>query len=106
MEEYKYQLVIAIPATTEAEFSNLLELEDDLEDALHEEEYAVVDGNDFGDGVFNLFLDTNEPYEAFDRVHAFLLSQRPGLTCTAGFRLFSEDEYTTLWPLGSTFVLH
>lgn len=105
MEEYKYQLVIEIPASTDAEFSSLLELEDALEDELEGVDDPFVDGNDVGMGVFNLFLFTNEPKAAFERVRAFLLSKRPDLKCAAGYRLFTEDYYTGLWPEGSQFEL-
>jgi len=90
----KFQLVIQFSATTLADYDALIE----LETALMAEKGICVDGHDFGMNEFNIFVHTNEPKIAFERIRNLIQNDRPELVFAAGFRDFSEDDYIPLWP--------
>jgi hypothetical protein len=100
VEDLKYQLVLQLPGETIDEFEQLLQLEDALLEMLEDQPH-VVDGHDFGSGTMNLFIDTDDPQAAFALARQIIDPVRyPALK--AAFRAFDEDDYTLIWPEGST----
>ncbi len=97
----QYQLVLQFPATGEADFDQLIELEDAFTEQF-DEELAEVDGHDFGSSEMNIFIHTDQPEEVFvaakETVTKFGLLPK----LTAAYRDFAEEEYQLLWPQGST----
>lgn len=61
-----------------------------------------VDGHDFGSGEMNIFIDTDQPIEAFAEARK-ILSHRPIWShVRAAFREASGETYDVLWPPGLT----
>lgn len=89
-----YQFVIDMP------------FEDDSPDALQryqtiEERLEMiardlfdVDGNEFGSGSYDIFLNTDHPRETLEAVKPVLT----GLDWQAGFKLLDQDDYTPIYP--------
>lgn len=59
----KFILVFQWPASSEADFDDLLSMENELENALGA--HGFVDGHDFGSGETNIFVETDTPADAF-----------------------------------------
>jgi hypothetical protein len=59
---------------------------------------AKLDGHDSGLGEFNVFVHTNEPVAVFQPISELIRRLHPGITFSAAYRDFTEDDYTVLWP--------
>ena len=94
----KYQLVLQFPALSAEDFDRLVALEEKLSEALASEH--DVDGHDFGSGEMNLFIHTNDPQTAFEKVKRILLSEGSA-KLTAAFREMNGSTYIVLWPEGA-----
>ena|ERR1700743_63207 len=94
----KFQLVIQFSATAPDKYDALIE----LEAALIAESGIFVDGHDFGMGEFNIFIHTNEPETTFELAAELIDTFKPGIPFSAGYRKFTEEEYTPLWPATAT----
>lgn len=93
-------LVLQWPGSSEAEFDELIEIEDELEKALADS--ATVDGHDFGSGEMNIFIETDQPSRTFATAQE-VLSHRPSWAdVRAAYREAAGDQYTVLWPGGLT----
>ena len=96
----RHILVLQWPGSSEADFEELVRMEDELERSLSES--AIVDGHDFGSGEMNIFIETDEPARAFAEIQA-VLGQRPRWAdVRAAHREATGDTYTVLWPVGQT----
>lgn len=96
-----YQLVLQLPASSIRDYNAMIELEDviiatlgDLGD--------VVDGHDAGLGEMNIFILTNEPRNAFDRVRQVLGTKDFLPELKVAFREIGKDRFTILYPPGLT----
>ena len=96
----RYQLVLQFTADTITEFDQLVALEEKFIDAL--ECLAIVDGHDFGQSEFNIFILTNEPAMVFDKAHRIIRDQRLGQGMRAAYREPTGESYTILWPVTLT----
>ncbi len=78
----------------------MIALEDQLRAALGRS--ARVDGHDGGSGETNIFIITDDPARAFARARPAL--ERAGCLASArvAYRHMAGEEYTVLWPEGST----
>jgi hypothetical protein len=100
-DDWLYQLVIQfhLDDADMARFEAVIQFESDLEDWLRAD--SEVEGHDAGSGEMNIFIHTNDPPATLRLVQALL--PRLGAAAdgySAGYRRFSEDEYTPLWPAG------
>jgi len=91
----KYQMVIQIPASTN-EFDRLIAFEEYLEEVLAK--FAVVDGHDLGSGEFNVFVLTDDPRGAFERVQVVAKAQALQHRMRVAYRDLLGDDYVILWP--------
>jgi hypothetical protein len=99
VDDFKYQLVLQLPGTTQQDFDVLVSLEESLADALDGTSHEV-DGHDFGSGTGNIFIHTNDPIGAFDRTKKVANPiEYPMLK--AAYRSFDEDDFTLIWPENS-----
>lgn len=57
------QIIIQIPVTESTDFDVLLHIEETLFKAFPKSDVAVVEGHEFGDGWFNIFIDPKSPWE-------------------------------------------
>jgi len=95
-DDFKFQLVVQLPGTSQEDFDALVGLEESLGDALDGTTHEV-DGHDFGSGTGNIFIDTNDPIGAFDLTKKVVkLGEYPMLK--AAYRSFEEEHYTLIWP--------
>jgi hypothetical protein len=98
-DDFRFQLVLQLPGTTQQDFDVLISLEESLADALDATPHEV-DGHDFGSGTGNIFIHTNDPIGAFDLTRkVFSLTDYPMLK--AAYRSFEENDYTLIWPQNS-----
>jgi hypothetical protein len=96
----KYQLVIQMKARSIEDCDSLIELEDSLSTAVGTS--ADVDGHDFGSGEANIFVITPDPTATFAVLKQVLESKGILAQCTVAHRKLDGEEYTVLWPEGST----
>ncbi len=93
-------LVLQWPGSSEAQFDELIEMEDELEQALADS--ASVDGHDFGSGEMNIFIETDQPTRTFAAAQEVLSHRSSWADVRAAYREATGDKYTVLWPAGLT----
>ncbi len=93
----KYQLILQFTANATADFDQLVALEEKLIAGL--DETAVVDGHDFGQSEFDIFILTDEPGMAFDKAHQIVRNQKLQQAMRAAYRESDDEDYIVLWPL-------
>src|SRR5258708_6037830 len=94
----RYILVLQWPGSSEADFEALISMEDRVNGAVGR--YATVDGHDFGSGEMNIFVDTDQPAEAFADAAAALADCPRWEEVRAAYRDTTGAAYTVLWPHG------
>jgi len=96
----KYQLVLQW-SDQSVTYDKLISIEEALIEKLSEAH--EVDGHDSGSGSVNIFILTNDPRNAFNQVRS-ILGEHTTLwrELRAAFRDVKGDDYTILWPEGST----
>lgn len=95
----QYQLVLQFSEDKYGDIDWIANMEEFLDATLAE---AQVDGHDIGLGEVNIFLDTDTPIEAFNRIKELFEEQNPSLLedCKAGYRDFNFSHFIPLWPAG------
>ena len=86
----KYQLVIQLSGD---DLDALVRLEEAVAERLGD--LGNVDGHDIGRGEMNVFILTNEPRRAFDRIRPTLVGD-----FAAAYRRVDADSYVVLFPPG------
>jgi hypothetical protein len=77
----------------------VIQFESDLEEWLAAD--SEIDGHDAGSGEMNIFVHTNDPRRPFNSCRSCFRASELWRTATVpGYRHFSEDEYTPIWPPG------
>jgi len=94
----KYQLVLQYPASSIKDYDAIIEIEDALVANLGDDD--EVDGHDAGSGEVNIFIRTDAPKEAFERVKSLLGSRDFWVDARVAYREAAKNEYTILWPKG------
>ena len=61
---------------------------------------GIIDGHDFGSGEMNIFVHTDDPKSAFERVRALIGSDVAWQGVQAGYRDFEEEEYIPIFSPG------
>jgi hypothetical protein len=94
-----YQLVLQVQGESLADFDAMMNLEQDL--TLQLSDVAEIDGHDMGCDEINIFILTSNPVSVF--THAKPVLERHGFLAhiKSGFRLLTEDTYTSIWPQNS-----
>lgn len=90
----RYQLVLQFTADTTDEFDQLVALEEKLIEEL--DSVAVVDGHDFGQSEFNVFILTDEPTIAFGKAHHIVRNQKLEQDMRAAYREQNGEAYMIL----------
>jgi hypothetical protein len=99
----KYQLVLQFPMTENFDFDALIELETKLTFELGSEH--DVDGHDFRSGEMNIFIHTNSPDDAFEKI-ILLLSDQFASILKAAYRIVGSDQFIWLHPANNEEVFH
>lgn len=92
----KYQLVLQFEASSMNEFDRLVALEDGLIEKLND--FATVDGHDFGSGQFNIFVLTDAPAASFRKAQETIATQGIPNVMRSAYRELDGEEYVVLWP--------
>ena len=96
----RYQLVLQFRGDSLADYDQMIALEDRLIEDLADS--ADVDGHDCGSGETNIFIFTSDPAATFWRVRQTLKQEGRLEAVTAAYREVAGEQYTVLWPGGST----
>ena len=100
MTRAKFQLVLLWPAASSGDYEEMISFEDAviavLGDAGH------VDGHEVGSGQMSVFVHTDDPIRAFERIRNLPRPIRlpPGLK--VAYRSFDGERYEVLYPQGLT----
>jgi len=92
----RYIFVSQWLGSSEADFEALISMEDRVNSAVGR--YATVDGHDFGSGEMNIFVETDQPAEAFADAAAALAECPRWEEVRAAYRDTTGAAYTVLWP--------
>ncbi|MFZ1199708.1 MAG: hypothetical protein WAO07_06025 [Desulfobacterales bacterium] len=90
-----YQLVLQFQGRDIDDFEELVHLEDTLIANL--EERHQVEGHDFGDDTMNIYIQTDAPEAAFDKIREVLHHSLLDKT-KAAWRQSDASEFTVIWP--------
>jgi hypothetical protein len=94
----EYLLVVQFPSSSPNAYDLLLSLEEAIEENIGK--FATVDGHDIGSGEMNIFLFTENPKLAFERIKMIPSVAKRMPDMKVGYREVDEDEYTPLYPEG------
>ncbi|MGA8766340.1 MAG: hypothetical protein WB559_04945 [Candidatus Acidiferrales bacterium] len=94
----KYQLILQFAAESVRDFDRLVNLEKKLMQELVS--VGEVDGHDFGQSEFNIFVLTDEPAPAFEKARGCIEKQALPYDWRAAYRELTSDAYAILWPPG------
>jgi hypothetical protein len=83
-----------------ADYDQMIAVEDCLIEAFGDS--ADVDGHDVGSGETNIFIFTSDPAATFRQAQPVLQSMNQLEGLTAAFRDAEGEEFTVIWPAGST----
>jgi hypothetical protein len=95
----EYLLVLQLPSySSPGEYDLLISLEESIGEGVGN--FATVDGHDIGSGEMNIFLFTENPELAFERIKMMPFVANQLSNMKVGYREVGEDEYTPLYPEG------
>lgn len=94
----KYQLVLQWPASSIKDYDCMIEIEEAIIKGLGR--LGKVDGHDTGSGEMNIFVFTDHPQLAFDRIKAFLGTGDFMPDLKAAYRQIGSDSFTIVYPSG------
>ena len=95
---YEYQLVLQWLAVSLRDYDELIELESRIISEIGT--LAEVDGHDMGVGEMNIFIHTDHPKLAFEKIKSLAGTKDFMSGLKAGYRRFAEERYTGLYPPG------
>lgn len=93
----EYQLVLQLPASSISDYDEMVELEERITRGLGT--LGNVDGHDAGSGEMNIFILTDHPKPAFERIKQLLGPRDVMPDLKVAFRLIGSDEFTILHPV-------
>ena len=95
----KNQLVVQLPLSESTDFDTLISIEDGLAELFKDNRQVVIDGHDIGQGRFNVFVHSDEPWPAvLGRIRAFLEFRGVLDGAVIATRPLDGEEYQVLWP--------
>jgi hypothetical protein len=95
-----HQLVLQFHGDDDDTLEKVIELEDQLIEALAGSTAVEVDGHEPGDGVINLVLLAKNAAKVWEKIEPIVEGAADGLDINAvAFRALSGDEFTVLWPV-------
>jgi hypothetical protein len=97
----KYQLVLQLPASSIKDYDAMIELEETIMRSLGN--FGRVDGHDAGSGEMNIFILTDHPKLAFERVKQVLGTEDFMPDLKVAYRETGQDEFTILHPEGLSY---
>ena len=97
----KCQLVLQLPASSIKDYDAMIELEETIMRSLAN--LGKVDGHDAGSGEMNIFIYTDQPNLAFERIKEILGTKDFMPELKVAYREIGKDEFTILHPAGLSF---
>jgi hypothetical protein len=94
------ELVLQLPASSIQNYDVLIELEDRIIAGLNN--LGKVDGHDMGVGEMNIFIRTDQPKLAFEKIKVLLGTQDFMPDLKAAYRDVGKDNFTVIYPAGLT----
>jgi hypothetical protein len=94
----KYQLVLQLPASSVKDYDAMIELEETIIRSLGN--LGKVDGHDAGSGEMNIFILTDHPKLAFERVKQVLGTKDFMPELKDAYREIGKDQFIILHPAG------
>lgn len=94
----KYQLLLQWPTSLFRGYDLLIALENAVIAGIGD--LGKVDGHDMGSGEMNIFILTDRPDLAFERIKSIPKVARNLRKLRAAYRALDEDEYTPIYPEG------
>src|SRR5688572_12241714 len=94
--QYQQELVLQLSASSLKDYDAMIELENVLIAQL--DNLGEVDGHDMGVGEMNIFIRTDHPKLAFERVKSVLGTKDFMPDLRAAFRKVGKDQFTILYP--------
>jgi hypothetical protein len=91
----QYQLILQFQGRDVDDFEDLIHLEDTLIVLL--DERHLVEGHEFGDDTMNIFIRTDSPESAFNKIRELLHHSLLDKT-KAAWRRSGENDFTVIWP--------
>jgi len=95
-----FQLVLQFRGDSLDDFDVMVALEEELMEELGDS--ADVDGHDVSSGETNIFIFTSDPTGTFDRAKPVLARTQRLQAVTAAYRRVDGEQFTVIWPEGST----
>jgi hypothetical protein len=96
----RYQLILQLPAFSAEDYDEMIELEEII--IGHLANLGCVDGHDAGSGEMNIFILTDSPKAAFDRIGQMPAIRNVMPDLKAAYREIGKDDFTILHPIGLT----
>jgi hypothetical protein len=96
----KYQLVLQLPASSAEDYDEMIELEKVIMGNLTD--LDCVDGHDAGAGEMNIFILTDSPKAAFDRIRQVPAIRDVMPDLKVAYREIGKHDFTILHPVGLT----
>ena len=97
----KYQLVLQWPASSIKDYDAMIEIEEILIKVLGN--LGKVDGHDAGSGEMNIFIFTNNPQSAFERINSSIGARDFAKNFKAAYREVRSDEFKIVHPDSLTY---
>lgn len=91
----QYQLILQFQGRDVEDVEDLIHLEDTL--IVHLNERHLVEGHELGDDKMTIFINTDSPESAFDKIREVLHHSLLDKTLAACRRL-GENDFTVIWP--------
>jgi hypothetical protein len=95
------QLIVQLPFLKPEEWDALVQVEETLIQAFSQNDFAVVDGHDVGEGRFNIFILPKGSWgPVLERVYAFLKLRGVLHRAIVVKRLKVSEKLVVVWPEG------
>ena len=95
----KDRVVVQLPLSESMDFDSLISIEDGLIELFKDNRGVDVDGHDIGQGRFNVFIYSDDPWPSIlGRIRAFLEFHGVLEDAVIATRPFEGGKYQVLWP--------
>jgi hypothetical protein len=92
----EYQLILQWPASSIKDYDTMIEIEEAVIKGLGT--LGNVDGHDAGSGEMNIFIFTDHPQLAFDRIKSLLGTRDFMPDLKAAYRQTGTDDFAIVYP--------
>jgi hypothetical protein len=92
----KFQLVLQMPASSLKDYDEMIQLEEMIIGGLGV--LGTVDGHDAGSGEMNIFVLTDHPHLAFERIGVLLGTKDFMPDLKVAFREVGKNQFAILYP--------